>query len=549
MAAISTTGTLTAGNSRTFALAPGSALTLTLLPNCRVTVTETPETVSASDAGGNSPRTHNHQLAGVFTYGPYAMGGSVVVDNASNSGSTVTWGRKDTAVTTSSDGTSLVSGDGTYPILQDYFARRAPYGLALTEPPVSGLTAAAGAGVTINSSAAAVVNGETMWTVNATATSGSNNYFELSIATLGLTAAFSAADITAEIVMDDVTKVSLMAMYVGTASYSLSANYPLSSQLTPSTTAAWTMNGVLTAYQFHPSLLNANKSGFTDEVGNQAWINSKLRVYINNGSTLTFSLRAIRVGAYKKKARIAIIGDDGYISFQKMGVPILEEFGFKSSVAVIYDTVGTSDKATLRQLQSYVAKGNECIPHGPNDGTGGTGNLWTTYTTNAQRIADINACRDYLLANNLCTMWGARSYIWPQGRYCESTSDYSMLQVMRDNGYTVGRSANTPSVVYMHKLNALSDDNNALFTTPIVGHIWTSAPTEAANIAAINAKIAATAANGGDCALMLHRVVGVDAAAQSTEISTNRLREICNAIKAEVDAGNMEVVLYSEFAK
>ena len=51
MAAISTTGTLTAGNSRTFALAPGSALTLTLLPNCRVTVTETPETVSASDAG------------------------------------------------------------------------------------------------------------------------------------------------------------------------------------------------------------------------------------------------------------------------------------------------------------------------------------------------------------------------------------------------------------------------------------------------------------------------------------------------------------------
>jgi len=113
MAAITTTDRLPVGDSRTFALAPGSALTLTLLPNCRVTVTETPETVSASDAGGNSPRTHNHQLAGVFTYGPYAMGGSVVVDNASNSGSSVTWGRKDTVVTTSSDGLSLVSGDET----------------------------------------------------------------------------------------------------------------------------------------------------------------------------------------------------------------------------------------------------------------------------------------------------------------------------------------------------------------------------------------------------------------------------------------------------
>ncbi len=113
MAAISTTGTLTAGNSRTFALAPGSALTLTLLPNARVTVTESPETVSASDAGGNSPRPHFLEYAGVFTYGPYAMGGTVVVANASNSGSTVTWGRKDTTVTTNSTGTSLVSGDGT----------------------------------------------------------------------------------------------------------------------------------------------------------------------------------------------------------------------------------------------------------------------------------------------------------------------------------------------------------------------------------------------------------------------------------------------------
>jgi len=40
------------------------------------------------------------------------MGGVVVVAVASNSGSSVAWTRKDTVVTTSSDGTSLVSGDG-----------------------------------------------------------------------------------------------------------------------------------------------------------------------------------------------------------------------------------------------------------------------------------------------------------------------------------------------------------------------------------------------------------------------------------------------------
>ena len=113
MAAISTTGTLTAGSSKTFNLAPGSALSLTLSPNVRVTITETPETVSGSGVGGNTTRVHEPQLPGTFAYGPYAMGGVVVVAVASNSGSSVTWTRKDTVVTTNSDGTSLVSGDGT----------------------------------------------------------------------------------------------------------------------------------------------------------------------------------------------------------------------------------------------------------------------------------------------------------------------------------------------------------------------------------------------------------------------------------------------------
>lgn len=95
MALLTSMSTLAAGASRTFTLPPGSALTLTTLPNCRVTVTETPETVSASGVGGNASRVHDLQLAGVVTYGPYAMGGSVVVAVASNSGSTVTWVKSD----------------------------------------------------------------------------------------------------------------------------------------------------------------------------------------------------------------------------------------------------------------------------------------------------------------------------------------------------------------------------------------------------------------------------------------------------------------------
>ena len=97
MALSTSTSTLAVGASRTFNLSPGSALTLTTLPNCRVTVTETPNTVSASGVGGNASRVHNLQLGQTVTYGPYPMGGDVLVENASTSGSVVTWIRSDSA--------------------------------------------------------------------------------------------------------------------------------------------------------------------------------------------------------------------------------------------------------------------------------------------------------------------------------------------------------------------------------------------------------------------------------------------------------------------
>jgi hypothetical protein len=113
MGTSTTTGTLTAGQSRTFNLSPGSALTIVAPPNVRATITETPNTVSASGVGGNSSRTHNLQLGQTVTYGPYPMGGTVVVANASNSGTAITWVRSDSLVAESASGAvSLVDGAG-----------------------------------------------------------------------------------------------------------------------------------------------------------------------------------------------------------------------------------------------------------------------------------------------------------------------------------------------------------------------------------------------------------------------------------------------------
>ena len=111
------TGTLVAGTSRTFDLAPASAITLTLPPNCRVTITESPATVAATSLGGNATRVHNPRLPGTFTYGPYPMGGSVLVENGSSSGSTVTWVRSDSLIAESATGgLSLVGPDRILPL-------------------------------------------------------------------------------------------------------------------------------------------------------------------------------------------------------------------------------------------------------------------------------------------------------------------------------------------------------------------------------------------------------------------------------------------------
>jgi len=131
MSTTTTTGTLAAGSSKTFTLAPGGAVSLTLSPNIRVTITETPESVSGSGVGGNTSRVHEPQLPGTFAYGPYAMGGVVVVAVASNSGSSVAWTRKDTVVTMNEDSTSLVSGDGkTFGLNRYASVMASPYRIA-----------------------------------------------------------------------------------------------------------------------------------------------------------------------------------------------------------------------------------------------------------------------------------------------------------------------------------------------------------------------------------------------------------------------------------
>lgn len=113
------TVTLAPGSSRTYNLAPGEAVTVATEPNCYVTVTETPDVISSADLDGQTNvRTSILQYKGEWTYGPYALGGTVVVDvslSKSTSSVSVTLGSAAAAVVGAAVGVANITrnADGT----------------------------------------------------------------------------------------------------------------------------------------------------------------------------------------------------------------------------------------------------------------------------------------------------------------------------------------------------------------------------------------------------------------------------------------------------
>jgi len=410
--------------------------------------------------------------------------------------------------------------------------------VVLASPPVSGITTTKTANCTLNYSGQDSFHGETCWKITATSV-GASQYFEIVLPTH---AGFSATDMLFEMAIDNCDSLTAVYPYLSNVGYTRYASGSIGDPRVPTVSRAPTVN---TLSSYHLSATGLAKSGFATALGDEVFRECKIRFAMASDSVVTVYLRSVSVSA-RSQSRIAIVADDGYDSFFDIGCPILREYNLFSSAAIIKTAVGLAGSATWGKLQNYVNAGNECVAHGPGVGAG-AGNLFSVFSDNGARLADVNAIRNELLSRGLTSNAGAKCYVWPQGVFCESTSDLSFLDEMIAAGYTLGRGT-TFYAFYEHRANAISASNPGRLLLNIVGHSWGGAGTEAANIAAIIAKIQQASANGLDCVLMLHKVVGIDAAATSLEISSNRLRELCVAIKTLIDAGNMRSVLFSDLA-
>lgn len=417
-------------------------------------------------------------------------------------------------------------------------------GIQMFGPEVSTVpTAGVGSGCTLNASGYVDFLGERWFEVSATAISGSNNWFE--IRTEGVPA-FSADCVTLEFQSFDLSNLSQPTAYLGTAGYALFST-DTRSLGAPSTNDSFRHFGTMS---FSWQRAAFSKNGFSGELTDQAWVNAKVRFTVTNGTTAVVRFRSMTVAANQRRARLAISVDDGYISTFRLGYPMLRKYGFPFSCAIIADKVNDSNYMGVSLLAQIVADGNECVAHGP---IGGVGNLFSggpAYTTDAQRVADMNFHRSFLDRNGLLSEKSAQVYVWPQGRYSDTNGSPSTLLAAQAAGFSLARAATVVDEYFL--LDPISYSNGSRMTLPVVGHSYAGAPNspgdaaETTNINNIIGRIQACAAARMDCVLMLHEFVGRGQASTAIQIEMDRLDTLCSAIKTLETSGTLDVVKLSD---
>lgn len=225
----------------------------------------------------------------------------------------------------------------------------------------------------------------------------------------------------------------------------------------------------------------------------------KLRVTqtLNRSSDITFAV--VRVDD-KDVPTISIVSDDGYASWYTEATPLLNARGLKASIAVIADRVGYSATfMTWDQFRAWNAAGHNCLTHGVRNGL----NSLLNYSTIPEMVADATWNRDQIKANGCDVDGSADFYVFPQGEYYTggNLQDRTLTDALMAAGFKGGRSTILPQA-----FNARHHANQAQrMIIPVIGHLW-SATDEAANIAAIIARIDSCAKYGMSASIVFHQV-------------------------------------------
>ena len=372
-------------------------------------------------------------------------------------------------------------------------------------------------------------------------TTGAGNFAEVALPTISNTIA--NGKMVWLVYISDCTKVASLTPYVGDSGYTnfFNASY------TVSTNPPFERNGyaLLTPF-FKPTVADSSRyswavGGGTPSFGTTTFTNSKLRITPTGSNQAVVTVLGCWIGGVVDKPRICVTLDDGWATQYTNALPILSKYNIKGSFGIIKNAVGLNGNyMTLANLQTLVAMGHEMVVHGPDSLSG---NL-TQYSTVAAAQADMVNNRDFLINNSLNRNGSEKIYIWPEGIYQLSAGDTTLLTAASNAGFVAARATMGSASNFQHN----NFTSTSTMYIPRIGHTWTSAPTETANIAAIIARIQDSVTMGRDCVLMFHKIV-TGAAADSLEIKQSDFESIMAAINVLETAGTAKTCTMTELAK
>ena len=304
------------------------------------------------------------------------------------------------------------------------------------------------------------------------------------------------------------------------------------------------------------------------------------------GQVFTFYFRSLYVGSAPRKARLAIVADDGAKSWFRRGMPILNKYNIPATAAIIQAGSANADSLSAAayagdfyinayELKDFIAAGNACVGHGTNSagaanlftGVYAEANFATAALATAARLADMNLSRAYIRDKLGVDERSAACYCWPQGVWSNSAgvgagpAETALLDAAYADGYRLGRSATflpyagttigagNPYLAQNYRL--MSPKNHAWLVGSLGGmHQYAGTVSgEVFNINAIcNVIIPEMAASGLDYHTLFHQVVSDGAeAGTATNISVSNLTRICEALAQQVQSGKLDMVLMPDF--
>lgn len=276
----------------------------------------------------------------------------------------------------------------------------------------------------------------------------------------------------------------------------------------------------------------------------EAITNIRIQMTLANAVTGSISIGQPIVGA-KKKAQILMSVDDGEALIMRRldsALPFspyeyATRCGIKLSFFLIYSKLNTSGYLTTADVNRILADGHRVYPHGET-------NL-SLLADDAARRADVEANIAGLVSLGISRSDLLKCYAYPNGVFEVSAGDTSILQIMKDAGFVLARTASRRAQI------PVQCGFHRPYTLPILGYYE--------DIAGAGGETAAEAVKlvndlvmvGGLGVFTFHKFV-VGTPAVDLEIKQAEFITLCDQLVGHMNGGALESVtphdLVAEYA-